>query len=96
MKCVSHTDSDVTVLVTEASHRQLASITTACLTRDGVVSAIRISKYSTRRRHLSREFETFSNRTGSCVRMCQTRSEVFVRLVGRVDIVSGAMYCLYS
>lgn len=29
-------------IVTEASHRQLARITTACLTRNGVVSATRM------------------------------------------------------
>jgi len=36
-KCVIHIVTDVTVLVPEASHRQLARITTACLTRNGVV-----------------------------------------------------------
>jgi hypothetical protein len=42
MKCVIRTVTDVTVLMTEASHRQLARITTACLTRNGVVSATRM------------------------------------------------------
>jgi hypothetical protein len=72
MKFVIHIVTDVTILVTEASHIQLARITTVCLTRSGVVSATRmpyLNTYSTCRRHLSRVFETFSNRTVSYVRM---------------------------
>jgi len=42
MTCVIHIVTNVTVLVKEASHRQLAGITTACSTRNGVVSATRM------------------------------------------------------
>jgi len=40
--CIHIVTDVLHVLVTEASHSQLARITTACLTRNGVVSVTRI------------------------------------------------------